>query len=257
MASSRNSSRTRLYAVAEGQQGLFTARQAVAAGFDRRNHTYHVARGNWVREARGIYRLSRFPRTAESDYSLWTLWSMGESATPKGVFSHETALSIHKLSDALPAKLHMTVPKDFGSRETPAVLVLHRAELSAADVEDRPGYRVTTVLRALLDLAVQGTLSRDLLVQALFQALDRGLITAAQAEGHEPLRELLPDIEKLREAEPLYKLLKLFLKPPPEQERAVRDMAVKLQPGLESFLDWVTSSKPKEALKKFLKLGKS
>ena len=38
----------RLQQVAGEQRGFFTARQAVQAGFDARNHTYHVKAGNWT-----------------------------------------------------------------------------------------------------------------------------------------------------------------------------------------------------------------
>ena len=39
-----------LYQVAEGQQGLFTARQVIQAGYDERNHPYHIKSGNWIKE---------------------------------------------------------------------------------------------------------------------------------------------------------------------------------------------------------------
>ena len=61
-----------LYQVAEGQQGLFTARQAVQAGYNERNHPYHVKSGNWVKEYRGIYRLKNFPYAPDSQLSLWS-----------------------------------------------------------------------------------------------------------------------------------------------------------------------------------------
>jgi hypothetical protein len=240
--------------VAEPQQGLFSARQAIAAGFDRRNHSYHVKRGNWVREAWGLYRLSRFPRSLDTDYSLWSLWSMGDADAPQGVLSHETALAIHGLSDLLPGRIHMSVPKDFSTRELPIPLILHRRDLPATETEPRAGYRVTTPIRTLRDLA--STLSPDLLHQALAQALERGLITRALAEAAPELRALLPDVDKRRDAEPLYRLLKTLLKPqgrpPADYDRTLRDMALKLQPMLARLLNWASSGRPVEALKKLL-----
>jgi hypothetical protein len=41
----------RLFAFAEAQQGYFTTAQAAEAGYARSTHSYHVAFGNWVREA--------------------------------------------------------------------------------------------------------------------------------------------------------------------------------------------------------------
>ena len=243
------SPQTRLYALAERQQGFFSARQAESAGFDRRNHTYHLSRGHWVREARGLYRLSHFPRTPEADLCLWSLWSRGPlgATTPPGIISHESALALHKLSDLLPDKIHLTVPRTFGTRTVPAVLELHRAELpepNPDEIEERPGFRLTTPLRTLLDLAQAQTLSPDLLVQGLLQALDRGLVTQAQIEKHAPLRELLPSLSQQRSAEPLYRLIRAFIRPPEEPpppafERDLRASARLLQSGMETLGRWL------------------
>ena len=59
-----------LYQIAAEQQGLFTAKQAKRAGFDERNHHYYVARGDWEKEHRGIYRLRQFPEEPSSEYTL-------------------------------------------------------------------------------------------------------------------------------------------------------------------------------------------
>ena len=60
----------RLYEIAEGQQGYFTAKQAKMCGFIESAQTYHVQAGNWVREHRGIYRLAHFPQTDQSHLVL-------------------------------------------------------------------------------------------------------------------------------------------------------------------------------------------
>jgi predicted transcriptional regulator of viral defense system len=104
----------KLYGIAEGQQGLFTAKQAKACGYADNTHPYHVRAGHWIREHRGIYRLERFPASDEEQLVLWSLWSANRREVPQGVYSHATALAIHELSDAMPAKLHMTVPPAYG-----------------------------------------------------------------------------------------------------------------------------------------------
>ena len=38
-----------LYAIAEGQQGYFTARQAADAGHQLGSQAHHIKAGNWVR----------------------------------------------------------------------------------------------------------------------------------------------------------------------------------------------------------------
>ena len=64
---------------------------------------------------------------------LWYLWSRNRREVPEGIYSHETALSLHELSDVMPSKLHMTVPKDFRRNSMiPEVLILHRANVDKA-----------------------------------------------------------------------------------------------------------------------------
>ena len=109
-----------LFEIAEGQQGYFTAKQATGAGYQLGSQAHHVKSGNWVRVERGIYRLARFPQSAEEQLVIYALWSRNRAGTPEGVYSHQTALSIHELSDVNPGKLHMTVPAAFRRRaETP------------------------------------------------------------------------------------------------------------------------------------------
>ncbi|MFA5138877.1 MAG: type IV toxin-antitoxin system AbiEi family antitoxin domain-containing protein [Elusimicrobiota bacterium] len=189
----------RLYRTAEAQQGYFTARQAALAGIDPRNHPYHVQAGNWVREGRGIYRLALFPPADRPDLVAGSLWSMNRKGVAQGAFSHETALSICELSDAMPHKLHMTVPPGFRrSAPAPNGLVLHRGNLDKADIESRQGYRVTTPLRTLADLAQEGRFPPDLLRQAVREAVDRGLLrlSAVRRAVHLPA-ETRRRLEKL------------------------------------------------------------
>jgi hypothetical protein len=99
----------------------------------------------------------------------------------QGVFSHQTALSLHELSDVNPAKIHMTVPETFRKNsEIPAILVLHYGELAESDVESASGYRFTRPLRTILDATASGELERSMIIQAVRQAFERGLITRSQ-----------------------------------------------------------------------------
>ena len=178
-----------LFAIASSQQGFFTSRQALTAGYTERAHSYHVKIGDWVREQRGIYRLARFPVSPE-------LWSRDRSGVPQGVFSRQTALSLYELSDLNPAQLHLTVPLSFRHHILPPDLpVLHFADLSETDVEHRQGYRLTKPLRTILDLAQDESESRDHLQQALQQALTRGLITRSEIQ-RSPDRQRLETLLK-------------------------------------------------------------
>ena len=193
-----------LFDSAEGQQGYFTAKQAAAAGYQLGSQAHHVKSGNWVRVERGIYRLARFPQTNEEQLVIYHLWSRNRVGVPEGVYSHQTALSIHELSDINPAKLHMTVPLTFRrNAKPPKILVLHRASLNEKDVVQRHGFAVTRPLRAITDLAVAETVSRDIIEQALKEGRQRGLITEREISelrqrGQIPkwLDELLVEVQR-------------------------------------------------------------
>ncbi len=168
----------KLYEIAEAQQGFFTTKQAIAAGYAEKAHSYHIRVGDWIRQYRGIYRLSNFPAAEDSELVIWSLWSRNRQDIPQGVYSHETALSIHDLSTLMPSKLHLTVPLNFRrSSQIPEVLILHRANLNEDDIEVRQGFRVTTPLRTIIDLPKEGTVTMDIIQQALQEAMKRGLIT--------------------------------------------------------------------------------
>jgi len=170
----------RLYEIAADQDGYFTTKQAIAAGYADNTHTFHVKAGNWVREHRGIYRLAKYPLGQHHDKILWCLWSRDRNDLPQGIYSHETALSFYDLSDINPAKLHMTVPPDFRkSTAIPKILILHRGFIHKEDMTLTQGFRITTPLKAIADLLVTRTVQMDHMAQAVKQAFQRGLITEA------------------------------------------------------------------------------
>lgn len=166
-----------LFLVADRQQGYFTSKQAEECGYHRAHFNRFLESGEWVKELRGIYRLGRYPIQDRSELVLWTLWSRNKQGDPQGVWSHETALDIHELSDVMPAKMHMTVPPDFRRRsEIPKVLSLHRGNLKKSDIEERQGYKVTTPLRTLVDITQAGTVADNFILQTVHQATQRGII---------------------------------------------------------------------------------
>jgi predicted transcriptional regulator of viral defense system len=168
-----------LFEIIEQQQGYFTAKQAAEAGYRLGSQAHHVKAGNWLRVERGIYRLARFPRSMEEQYVIYSLWSRNRVGAPVGVYSHETALSIHELSDANPARLQMTVPPGFRrAASTPKVLMLHRACLDRSEIEHRQGFAVTKAIRAVADVAALG--KQEFAAQALREGTKRGVITRQQ-----------------------------------------------------------------------------
>jgi len=175
----KSSAADALFEIIEQQQGCFTAKQATEAGYRPGSQAHHVKAGNWLRVERGIYRLARFPRSMEEQYVIYSLWSRNRADEPVGVYSHETALSIHELSDANPAKLHMTVPPSFRrTASTPKVVLLHRARLGSSEIEQRQGFAVTKAIRAVADVAALG--KQEFAEQALREGTKRGTITRPQ-----------------------------------------------------------------------------
>ena len=183
-------SRRKLFEIAQAQSGFFTTRQAIEAGFASNPHPYHVRSGNWIREYRGIYRLADYPNPERPDLMIGYLWSWDRHENPQGVYSHETALSLYELSDANPRKLHMTVPRKFRRMApSPAMIVLHRADIPIEDAQEVLGVRCTTPMRSMIDLAGEPRTDTALLRQAVREALARGLVRHDQFE-----REDLPPL---------------------------------------------------------------
>ena len=165
----RQNLRRRLTALAATQSGYFTAGQALRIGYGYPNQKFHVDRGNWTRVDRGIFRLPEWPIGSHDDLVRWSLWALG-----KAVISHETALAVDGIGEFESSRVHLTVPPKF-SKSDPYV-VTHRGTLDDADVEEREGFRVTTVLRSLIDVAAAYA-DLDQLARAIAEAREAGVVT--------------------------------------------------------------------------------
>lgn len=170
-----------LIQLATSQGGYFTSKQAAAIGYTAPKRNYHVQAGNWVRERRGIFRLSTQPLPSRPDLILWWLWSRNRQEEPQGVYSHQTALSLHELTDVMPARVHMTVPKTFRrGAAIPKSVVLHSADVPSSDIEQIEGIPATTALRTLIDVAASGELPLPDVRRAFHEATRDGKITRAE-----------------------------------------------------------------------------
>lgn len=165
-----------LYEIGLEQEGYFTLSQANQAGFSRQLLAYMLRKGEIERARRGIYRWAYFPLSEDSELiELW-LWSEKE-----GVFSHQTALFLHQLSDALPSKLHMTLPPEWSQKrlQVPQHLSLYYKELEDARVRWFGAVQVTEPLETLLD-CITAHVNPSLIEQALEEGLERGLFSKPQ-----------------------------------------------------------------------------
>ena len=129
-----------------------------------------------LRVYRGIYRLVHFPAGEHEALAMLWLWS-----DRAGVFSHQTALALHDLSEVLPARVHLTLPERWRRRRlrVPDGVVLHYGEVDEGESDWFGPVPATTPLRTLEDCA-RAQLSPELLRSAVHDTLERGLLTRAE-----------------------------------------------------------------------------
>lgn len=176
MPADRTSLRNQLSALAATQSGYFSAGQARRVGYAYPQQTFHTERGNWIRVERGLYRLPHWPIGPHDDLVRASLWSR-----ERAIVSHESAAAVHALGEIDPLRTHVTVPPNFRGRH-PGVVV-HRGIIESSEIEQHTGFRVTTPLRTLVDLAHSAT-DLDQLGRAIRNALDRHLVTMRQLRAH-------------------------------------------------------------------------
>ena len=166
----------KLAGVATAQEGSFTTKQAAAAGYSPQLLIKHIRAGRISRMRRGIYRLVHFPAGEHEDLIAAWLWS-----DQAGVISHHTALALHDLSDALPSKVHLTLPQAWRRRRlrVPPGVVIHHANVPPEDLAWFGAAPTTNPRRTLNDCAREA-LAPDLLRHAAQQAIRRGLVARAE-----------------------------------------------------------------------------
>lgn len=182
--------RTTLEAIADladEHAGYFTTAEAAAGGVSRRALSHHASTGTLDRVEYGIYRLRRYPAQRFEDLVVVTLW-----AGPDSGISHESALVVHDLGDAMPAVTHVTVPRPFRGHR--AGVIVHDESLEEGERVVIDAVPVTTVERTLLDVARSAD---PALVRAAAQeALQRGLTTRRRlgrslVDRNDPARRML------------------------------------------------------------------
>lgn len=164
----------RLFEVASEQGGYFTTGQAAACGFTRASLSYHAGRARFTRVRRGLYRLAEYPASPREDVvAAWL--AAGKDAA---VVSHESALDLLDLSDVVPDRVHLTVPRAKRSRPRVPGTALHTTTrpLGPEDIVTREGLPVTSPTRSIVDSAETGA-APDQMVAAVREAVTRGLVT--------------------------------------------------------------------------------
>jgi hypothetical protein len=175
----------RLFGLAIGQEGLFTTDQARREGCSRQLLDKYLRSGKVRRVMRGVYRLTNFPRGEHED--LVAIWlRFGAEA----IFSHTTALLLHRLSTALPEKAHITLPEAWSQRRLriPGGVVVHYADVPRKDCTQVGPVWVTTVPRTIADCETSNV-AREIVREAREEARERGLLpeeSSAASGGEQP-----------------------------------------------------------------------
>jgi len=166
---------------ASGQQGFFTSAQARACGFNWNMLSYHANTGRFERMRRGLYRLRDFPTYYRDEVVAAWIAAGKEWA----VVSHESALDLLELSDVVPNKVHITVPRSKRHHPDLPGVKMHTTTrpFRPTDVVTYEGVRLTSADRSILDAAEAGT-APEQIEMAVHEALERGIISPTQLEQH-------------------------------------------------------------------------
>lgn len=125
----------------------------------------------------GLSRIPTIPRDEYDEFIRLSLWSRGRDDKPQAMVSHESALALYDLSNVLPGKVLLTVPRTF-RKQPPRNCQLHKGDLGPKDVLTRSGFRVITPLRTLKDVATANTVpTTEQLKLAVKDALHKGMVT--------------------------------------------------------------------------------
>lgn len=171
-----------MVAIADENDGLFTARQARLAGISASVLARLAQRGRLERAARGVYRIPYFPSNRLSQYREAVLWARAAGGPREVALSHATALVVYGISDASPAAVHLTVPRAARLRRVrPKWVRVHRADVAPGEITRHEGLPITTVARTVEDmLALGGRV--PLVKQAISDARREGFINRSEAQ---------------------------------------------------------------------------
>jgi predicted transcriptional regulator of viral defense system len=186
-----------LEADAYEQGGYFSIDQAREHGVSRQLLNHHVQQGRFTRVRRGLYRIRGFP-SSQHDEMREKWMAVGKD---RAVLSHESALALLDLSDNVPERVHLLVPRRHrGLRRPPGVVIHTRPDDEEVSTVWRDAMPLTAPARTLVDVADE--LQPEQAAMAARQALSLGLLTRRQLEQEAArrnktrlLKALLPDEE--------------------------------------------------------------
>lgn len=171
-----------LLKIAQNQSGLFTSHQAIKAGVDPRNHSYHLKVGNWSRVEKGIYHLNFIQPNSKRDFFFFQLWARKRKGEQAGVFSYETALYLMNLKEDHPKKFHVTVPNSFRRSIKNDQLILHYEDLKDSEKTSINNLYITDTKKTFQDLISNGAYHPEWIKQKLKTAIEKQIISLEEVK---------------------------------------------------------------------------
>lgn len=156
-----------LWELAASQDGLFHVRDA--RGYGITSQALHLSKR--VEQVEGYRGLHRFKHAAVGRWHAYTaayVWSRDV-----GVISHGSALDAWGLSEWLPHRVEMTLPRSWKQRLIPTKVLAFYDDLPDDDIQWYENFRITTPRRSVDDFIAWG-IRPDLARQAMEHATSRG-----------------------------------------------------------------------------------
>jgi hypothetical protein len=215
------------------QLGLVTRAQALAGAVTVRQIERRLAKGEWIRVVRGVYRLASWPVTYEQRV-LAACLGLDHAAG-----SHRTAARLHALDGIHAGRVHVSVPRGLATRSSAATV--HQAtHLFVPDVVNVGPIPVTSVARTVVDLAA--VLPESRLVSLVDHVLVRrrttideigeAMVRAEDAPGRAGARRLIAALDAwtpgkaIPDSEPEMELVRAIVErglPEPDRQVPILD----------------------------------
>jgi prepilin-type N-terminal cleavage/methylation domain-containing protein len=176
-----NIRRKKLLKLAKKQYGYFTAKQALAAGFLRKNLARYCVSEGIIFVEKGLYRFPMQKESLLSEFARLSLWSRDCREKIQAIISHQSALQFHGMLDSSSDHLFfLSVPLRF-RKNTPLGCRLFKRELSGIEYTDYGIFKVTTATQTILDME-KGLRRENRLDEVLRCGMTRGLIRQEDIE---------------------------------------------------------------------------
>lgn len=168
----KKSYRERLFDLAQEQHGFVTTADARSLGVPPVELRKLAQRGKLTNIKRGLYQFPQLTGSMNESYLLATL-NVGKDA----YLVADAVLAFHDLAQVNPRAIRVGT-KLRVRHQLPAQVILADFSVPENQIEIRDGVRTTRVAQAIIDC--KGFVMRERLLDALTNAIERGLVTSAE-----------------------------------------------------------------------------